>query len=269
MEKIFKKYEIINYIIITFLFTWTFWGISLTSSNQMINGSFRIIGSFMPSVVAIIFTGFVYGREGIKNLLKKLMIWKVNPNFYAFAIFYTAATIFIPSFICTIIGLNYNTYFGNQLSGFQLTTPFAVFTCFLAVVFFGGPVGEEFGWRGFVLPKLQKKYNPILSSILLGCIWSCWHIPMFLAHAAGYDISFIRYLFETIWLTIIFTWLYNHTKQSLLIPILFHSVDNFVMALCYRDFMNYVNCYTVIWYMVKVMVLVWIVFDMIRRPLKQ
>ncbi len=156
ITKNLKRHEVTAYLILTFLFTWAFWIISYAWQNQTLDGLFRILGAFMPSVMSVIITGCFYGRIGIKELLKKLTIWKVNPLLYAFALFYTGASIFLPSYICTIIGLDYKTGFGNQLSGFQLTTPLSVIACFFAVVFFGGPIGEELGWRGFLLPKLQK-----------------------------------------------------------------------------------------------------------------
>ena len=265
LVKKLRQHQVVAYVILTFLFTWLCWSISFTSSNQSISGVFRIVGSFMPSVVAVTFSACFFGKRGMKELLKKIIVWKISPLYYVFAIFYTAASVFIPSFICTMLGLDYRVYFGTQLAGISLTSPFMVFACFFAVMFFGGPVGEELGWRGFVLPRLQKRFSPITASIIIGVIWSCWHIPMFLVHAEGYDISFIRYLFETIWLAILFTWLYNHTKGSLLIPILFHSVDNFVFALCYRDFMNHFNVYTVIWYAIRFLVLLPIIVDMLRN----
>ena len=72
-----KQHEIIVYLIMTFLSTWIFWSIAFTSTS--LNGPFRIIGSFMPSIMAIIFTGYYDGLNGIKKLLKKLTIWKINP----------------------------------------------------------------------------------------------------------------------------------------------------------------------------------------------
>lgn len=252
----------------TFLFTWIFWIIAFTSSSLTLNGIFRIAGSFMPSIMSIIFTGYYYGVSGIKKLLRKLTIWRINPFFYVFVFLYTAMSIYIPSFICSIIGVNYKIYINNHISSFQLTSPFTTLICFFAVMIFGGPVGEELGWRGFVLPKLQKNVNPLMSSIILGIIWTSWHIPMFYFHVPGYDISFISYLLETIWLTILFTWLYNNTKGSLLIIILYHSFDNFVMAICFNDFMNHFNIYSVIFWIIRLIVLLCIVFDMFRKPLK-
>lgn len=267
--KNFKKHEIIVYLIMTFLFTWIFWIIAFTSTSLSLNGLFRIVGSFIPSIMSIIFAGYYYGVNGIKKLLKKLTIWRINLLFYAFVFLYTAMSIYIPSFICSIIGVNYKIHINNNISSFQLTSPLTILICFFAVMIFGGPVGEELGWRGFVLPKLQKKLNPLISSIILGTIWASWHIPMFYFRVPGYDISFISYLLETIWLTILFTWLYNSTKGSLLIVILYHSFDNFVMAICFNDFMKNFNIYSVIFWIIRLIVLLCIAFDMLRKPSKQ
>jgi membrane protease YdiL (CAAX protease family) len=260
-----KKHEIVIYLIVTFLFTWIFWSISFVFFNQTLNVFFRILGAFMPSVMSMIFNNYFYGRKGIKELLKKLTIWKVNPSFYVFVLFYTVASIYIPVFICTITGVNYKIHINNQLSGFYCSNTLIILAYFLATVFFGGPFGEELGWRGFVLPKLQKKFNSLISSIILGVIWTCWHLPLFFVHAEGFNESFTRYLIETIWLTIIITWLYNNTHGSLLIIILFHGVDNFIWLLCYPDFMNYFNSYTVVFYTMRLIVLLCIIFDMIRK----
>ncbi|SMC19750.1 CAAX protease self-immunity [Clostridium acidisoli DSM 12555] len=222
----------------------------------------------MPSVMATIFTGYYYGINGMKKILKKLTIWNVNPFFYAFVFLYTAMSIYIPEFICSAIGVNYKIYINNHISSFQLTSPLAILGCFLVIMIFGGPVGEEIGWRGFVLPKLQNKFNPLTSSIILGTIWASWHIPMFYFHISGYDMSFISYLLETIWLTILFTWVYNNTRGSLLMIILYHSFDNFVMAICFNDFMKNFNMYSVIFWIIRLIVLLCIAFDMIRKPLK-
>ena len=112
----------IVYLSMTFIVTWIFWIIAFTSSSLSLNGLFRIAGSFMPSVMSIIITGYYYGVGGIKKLLKRLTIWRVNPLFYAFVFLYTAMSIYIPSFICSIIGLNYKIYINNYISSFKLTS---------------------------------------------------------------------------------------------------------------------------------------------------
>jgi membrane protease YdiL (CAAX protease family) len=266
--KILKKHKLTAYLITTFLFTWTFWIIAFTSNNLSLNGSFRIIGSFFPSIMSIIFTSYYYGTNGIKKLLRNLTIWKVNPLIYAFIFLYTAASLYVPSFICSILGLNYKIQIANHISSFKLTSPITTVICFIAIMIFGGPLGEELGWRGFVLPKLKKKFNPVISSIILGFIWTFWHAPMFYFRISGYNVSFIVYLLETIWLTTIFTWLYNNTKGSLLIIILYHSFDNFVMSICFNNFMDSLNTYTVIFWILRLIVLLWIIYSMNKKMSK-
>lgn len=265
MIKKLNDYQTITYFIITFVFTWIFWSIAFNSTSSTLNGTLRIVGSFMPSIMAIIFTGYYDGVNGIKKMLDKLIIWKVNPFFYAFIFLYTALSIYLPTLICSIIGINYKINISNHISNFQLTSPITTIVGFLAVMIFGGPIGEEIGWRGFALPKLQSKLNPIVSSIILGAIWASWHIPMFYFHVSGYDISFISYLLETIWLTILFTWVYNNTKGSLLMVILYHSFDNFIMAICFNDFMSKFNMYSIIFWLIRLVVLLYITFDMIKK----
>lgn len=252
----------------TFILTWFFWIIAFNSANIKLNGTFRIIGSFVPSFMAMITSACIKGADGVKKLLRKLIIWKVNPLFYLFIFLYTVASLYIPSFLCNILGYNYKIHINNFISSFKLTSPSAIIICFFAVMIFGGPLGEEIGWRGYLLPELQKSFNPIISSIILGSIWTCWHIPMFYFHVPGYDINFIYYLLETIWLTILLTWLYNNTKGSLLIIILYHSIDNFVMSVCFNDFMKGLNAYTVVFWILRLIVLFFILLYMYRNPVK-
>jgi membrane protease YdiL (CAAX protease family) len=254
----------ILYLINTFIFTWIFWIISFTSSSASLNGIFRVIGSLMPSLMGIIFTKLFYGRSGLRDLFKKLITWRVNPFFYAFILLYSIASFYIPSFICNIAGADYAISVKDQIFGFNLHNPLSLLACLLVIMIFGGPLGEELGWRGFVLPTLQKKYSPLLSGIIVGVIWTCWHIPMFLFHIEGYD-NFIIYLLQTISLSIIYTWLYNHVKGSLLILILYHTIDDFIPSICFPEFLNYFNMYSIIYWTIQLTVLLFIIYNITRK----
>lgn len=260
----FNKHKIVLYLIITFLLTWIFWIFSFTSTSSSLNTIFHIVGSLMPSLMAIILTNYFYGRKGLKELLKKLTIWRVNPLFYAFIFFYSIASFYIPSFICIIAGADFKIQIKSQLFGFNLDNPLSLLACLLVILIFGGPLGEELGWRGFVLPALQKKYTPLLSGIIVGVIWTYWHIPMFLFHIEGYG-NFIVYLLQTIYLSIIYTWMYNHVKGSLLIPILYHCIDDFIPSICFPEFLNYFNMYSIIYWTIILTVLLCVIFNMTRK----
>jgi membrane protease YdiL (CAAX protease family) len=222
------------------------------------------MGSLMPSLVAIIFTKLFYGRNGLRDFFKKLTLWRVNPFYYAFILFYSIASFYIPSFICIIAGADYTISVKNQIFGFCLNNPLSLIACLLVILILGGPLGEELGWRGFVLPTLQKKYSPLLSGIIVGVIWTCWHIPMFLFHIEGYG-DFVIYLLQTIFLSIIYTWLYNHVKGSLLIPILYHTIDDFIPSICFPEFLNNFNMYSIIYWIIQLTVLLCIIYNITRK----
>lgn len=218
--------------------------------------------------LCIISLGACLGKKSFRQLLKRLLIWKAPPVCYAFVILFTLSSVYLPMWVCRVLGVTYSVAVNNQIGGFPIRTPLLAFLCFFAVVLFGGPVGEEFGWRGFLLPRLRGKVGPLISGLLVGCIWSLWHLPMFWFHISGYDIGFVEYLLETIYLSMLFTWLYERSGGSLFLAILFHSVDDFVMALCWNDFMNEWDLYTLVFWCFRLMVLC-LVIDLKNRTENQ
>jgi membrane protease YdiL (CAAX protease family) len=107
---------------------------------------------------------------------------------------------------------------------------------FVRILFLGGPLGEELGWRGYALPRLQQHRTALTSSVLLGLVWGLWHIPLYLVPGTGqYEIlrsgtnpafAIVGFVGWTIGLSVLFTWLFNQTRGSLLVVILFHTAVN-------------------------------------------
>ncbi len=92
-----------------------------------------------------------------------------------------------------------------------------------------GPVGEEFGWRGFALPRLLQRFNPIVASLILGLIWGVWHLPAFLIPELPQShFNFAAFLASTVALTIVITWLWLKSKGSLLVAIAAHLMTDHV-----------------------------------------
>jgi membrane protease YdiL (CAAX protease family) len=84
--------------------------------------------------------------------------------------------------------------------------------------------GEEIGWRGYVLPRLQAKYSALISTLILGVIWGLWHLPKFLSHWS--IVSFGWFMLHVLASSVILTWLYNSTRGSLLIVTIMHASSN-------------------------------------------
>ncbi|MGZ7050154.1 MAG: CPBP family intramembrane glutamic endopeptidase [Methanobacterium sp.] len=206
---------------------WTVFLIVFTSSLAIIY-AFIILFSApapLPSVIIIsaiaayIISGGMSSREGIKELLSKIYIWKVGLKWYLFVLILIPVIFLLPRFL-----LNIAYGFPNE---FQFPG-LSVILLFVFVFLFGGPLNEEPGWRGFALPRLHNFYSPLIASIILALIWAFWHFPLHLLgfYPGGYIEPFLIRFLTTIPLTIVITWVYIHTKSSLLLVMLIHTSEN-------------------------------------------
>ncbi|WMN60865.1 CPBP family intramembrane metalloprotease [Pseudoalteromonas xiamenensis] len=93
--------------------------------------------------------------------------------------------------------------------------------------FFVVAIGEEAGWRAWLLPELQKRFSPLASSFYLGLVWGAWHFPLFvIGQYAESPIATIAKMGACVLLATMFTYLFNRSNQSLLVAVLFHTALN-------------------------------------------
>jgi len=98
------------------------------------------------------------------------------------------------------------------------------------LIYLLGALSEEYGWRGYALPLLQKRFSPLAASLILGAIWGLWHLPLhFIEGTTQVNIPILEYFTQTILLSFIYTWLFNRTKR-VFVPILFHTIGNITAA---------------------------------------
>jgi membrane protease YdiL (CAAX protease family) len=88
--------------------------------------------------------------------------------------------------------------------------------------------GEELAWRGFALPRLQARYSALTSSLILGLLWTLFHLPLFftVTGSSQADWSFTSFTISTLGMTVLYTWLFNHTRGSVLLAYLLHAAAN-------------------------------------------
>ncbi len=208
-----KKLSII-FLISTFILTWMIWSIGFFTDNEIQNFIITI-GTFVPSIVGIVILYFL-SKSQFKALLKSAINFKIGIKNYAF-IFFTIPIISVLSYIVMI--------------AFKLDVPDISYTLleipivFIVIMFTMGPVGEEFGWRGFLLPRLRQKYSIFLSSLIIALIWSLWHLPLFFLDGAlqhsfvelyGFIVAFSGYMVYTIMLSLFIKIIYQRSKGNLL-----------------------------------------------------
>ncbi|MEG2789643.1 MAG: type II CAAX endopeptidase family protein [Romboutsia sp.] len=106
-----------------------------------------------------------------------------------------------------------------------LNSPLIFLSWITPVMILGGGL-EEIGWRGFLLPKLLNKYSYIKSSLIIGIIWSLWHLPLwFVVGSPQQNLHFLPFALSCIASSFILTFIYTHTN-SVWLCILFHALDN-------------------------------------------
>jgi membrane protease YdiL (CAAX protease family) len=175
------------------------------------------LGTFAPSIVALSLTAQAEGRVGVRTLLSGIFRWRVAVRWYVFAVAYIPA---IKLTVALVHRLMTGAWprFGTD-PWYVIVLAIAVSTPFQA--------GEEIGWRGYALPRLAARFGLAPSSILLGLIWACWHIPQFfIPEADTYGQSFIMFAFQVTALSVAMAWLYARSNGSLLLVMLFHATVN-------------------------------------------
>ncbi|WP_151734425.1 CPBP family intramembrane glutamic endopeptidase ['Paenibacillus yunnanensis' Narsing Rao et al. 2020] len=130
-----------------------------------------------------------------------------------------------------------------------------------------GPLGEELGWRGFVLNELQKKLSPLKSAVVVGLVWGLWHAPLWLMSGyTGYQLLqyVISFLAGILAVSVIITAFYNRSR-NLIIPIIIHQLFNFNIAVQTGDVLRKLTL-TAVLYLFAAVILVAVNPEMCRQP---
>lgn len=106
----------------------------------------------------------------------------------------------------------------------------------------GGPLGEEAGWRGYALPRLQRRFDPVTSSVLLGFLWANWHLPLIVAHV--YNVTWWQFVPLTIAASIFLTFTFNISNGNTLSAIVVHGVYNVGTGIILNDFIAKAKLYS-------------------------
>jgi CAAX protease family protein len=225
-----KRHPIITFFVLTYVITWAIESplVFLTDSVTATQGLVLVIlASNVPSAVAIVLTAVVLGRGALRKLLGRLLIWRVSLFWYL--------VVFLGPVALTGGVVLLNTLMGGPALSLGMTlVGAAIFFAFSVVP--GSALGEEIGWRGYVLPRLQSRMSALSASLLIAPIWALWHLPLWLTGEPGRTPTlYTGFLVSAFALSIISTWVYNSTGGSLLMVVLAHATVNLPLTLVRDD----------------------------------
>ncbi|RXZ72393.1 CPBP family intramembrane glutamic endopeptidase [Agromyces albus] len=173
-----------------------------------------------PTVSAFIMTGVTEGRAGIRRLLRRYVQWRVGVQWYLFVLVGIPIIILLGAIVVPGVLASFEPLTLSLILAYPLA--------FVTTLLLGGPLGEEPGWRGFALPRLQRRNGPLLGSVILGVLWALWHLPLFWTGVWTPPTipNILMFIVMITALTIIMTWVFNHANGSLLITMLMHASFN-------------------------------------------
>jgi len=229
--------NLIWFFLIAFGWTWFWWALFIFGILKMPAGIgtpdvdlasagpillIVILSPFGPTIAGFVLTALTEGKAGAKHLWKRF--WNRNLSWkwlLVTLIFFPAKNLILRFSSQVFAGVSQPPF------GF-LDQPWMILPPFIASILNGG-LSEEFGWRGYALPRFQAKWNALTAALILGLIEGCWHIPLvFMPGDARFGMLIPVLIFPYLATGIFRAWIFNNTGGSVLAAVLFHAAGNAV-----------------------------------------
>ena len=231
-----ERNKLVKFFIYSYLLFWVgiaFIGfLMFIGAPVLIQDIMKNVIAWAPTFVILILFKSIYPNVKFKDYLKNNFLCKIK------------AQSFIISLLIQIIVLGIVVLMFLQLSGTKfISLEFIALQSVIPVFFINlssGPIGEELGWRGYVLNKLQEKYSPLTASIILGLVWGFWHLPLWLLSGyTGLQLFYyiIAFLLAVVSISVIITYFYNKSK-NILIAMWIHFWFNFLLHIVKIDLLT-------------------------------
>lgn len=217
-----RKNRLSVYWMLVFGISWSSWGLLtiLVGRGMLAYGhpgfmALLVVGGTGPAIAAYIATFLVEGKAGLGGYNALVLRFRVHAVWYAIPFIVHVGTTVVAGLATSTLGQG----------DFGLARPWFAFVPTFAMMIVGGGL-EELGWRGLALPELQKRFNPLAATVILGLVWTVWHAPLFCVEGAVQkELSPIWFTASVMGHAFILTWLFNKTR-SVPICVIYHAAAN-------------------------------------------
>jgi len=229
-----KRQPVASFFVLTYAISWLAWLPAMLGYQGSADAALYIIAQFGPTLAAFVIV--FYTGASIRGWALRIVRWRASPRWYAVAFGLPAALIGVQGAVFGLLGypLDLSSIPGRLVN----FLPSAIILALIA------GLGEEPGWRGFALPRLQTRYAPVLATALLGGVWAAWHLPLAFVDPRfphGFTSAAPQILLALLTMLTIFfyaffyTWVYNATR-SVLLCMLLHGSFNAAIGLLPASF---------------------------------
>jgi membrane protease YdiL (CAAX protease family) len=231
-----ERAKLVKFFIYSYLLLWVgiaFIGfLNFVGAPKLIQDIMKNVAAWAPTYAILILYKSLYPNVKFKDYLKDNFLRKIKPHSFI-------NSLLLQVLILSIVILIFLLLSGTKFSSLEFIALQSIIPIFL-INLTSGPIGEELGWRGYALNKLQEKYSPLIASIILGLLWGFWHLPLwFLSGYTGLQLIYyiIAFLIAVISLSVITTYFYNKSK-NILIAMWIHFWFNFLLKIVIFDLLN-------------------------------
>jgi uncharacterized protein len=220
MTQLIRCYPLVTFFILAFGLTWVVW------VPQAAGAPLDTVGmawTWAPAIAALLAAALTGGRAAVSELGSRLVRWRVGWQWYLVVILGPAVFSLAVAGVYVLLGGSW----ADAAPPALLEGPLVLLPLFLVILTLTDGLGEELAWRGFALPRLLTRHNALVASLILGLIWALWHLPLVWTEGnAMYHQPVWLLLVDIPAKSVLFTWVFLHTRGSVLLAMLFHGATN-------------------------------------------
>ena len=224
MAQLIRRHPLTTFFLLVFIIAWVVWVPRASGAPLGVVGQ---AWTWAPAIAALLAAALTGGRGALRELGARLVRWRVGWQWYLVVIFGPAVFSLVVAGVYVLLGGSW----ADAAPPALLEGPLMMLPLFLVILTLTDGLGEELAWRGFALPRLLTRYNALVASLILGVIWALWHLPLLWTEGNGM-------FHQPVWLllldvtakSVLFTWVFLHTRGSVLIAMLFHGATNLFLV---------------------------------------
>lgn len=218
MRAVVGRYPVIAFVMLTFVISGVFVSLHLLVLRRILSPTmvFEKFAGASPSIAAVLLTAYLYRLAGLKRLAERMTPWSAGWQWLLVCLLLPLVILLGMVAVLAAAGMRVpepNLYSWPDYLGEALFW-----------TFFSAGLFEEVGWRGFMLPHLQKTRDALTSALIIGFVWAFWHYPGWFVFSERVPWAFIAaYIPSVMALSVVFTWVFNSTGGSVFAAMLLHG----------------------------------------------